>query len=382
MGASPLNPVYDFDRVISRTGTHSLKWDRFGQNALPMWVADMDFASPPCVREALEARIRHPVFGYTLAPEDLTKEITKRFSHHYSWEINPEWIVYLPGIVPALYAACRAFAGGGGEVVTFTPVYPPFLAVPAKTGCPLIEVPLSRRDGRYVMDPEVFEAALTPRTRVLLLCHPHNPTGRAFTPDEIETIAAICQQRGIVICSDEIHCDLILEDMAHRPTGSLDSGIAGMTVTLMSPGKTFNIAGLNMAFAVIPDGKKRAAFCGQCSGILPEPNLFGYEVCRAVYRDAEPWRQQLLDVLRKNAGLVLDYVKKRNGWEMDRVESTYLAWLDLRKSGLNDPFSRIREAGVVLSDGRAFGAPGFVRLNFGCPLSLLEEGLARLDTVP
>ena len=371
---------YDFDAHVDRTGTNSLKWQRYaGRDILPMWVADMDYAAPPCVHSALRDRVDHGVYGYTLASDELIQVLLDRFRELYSWEIKADWIVWLPGVVPGLHAACRAYSEPGDAIVTFTPVYPPLLGTPALAGRNLIAVDLVLRDGHYTIDMEAFEQALTPRTKVLLLCQPHNPVGRLFTREELEPVIALCRARGIVICSDEIHCDLLLDGQAHQPVPSLTAEAPGMSLTLMSPGKTFNTAGLNLAFAVIPDPALRRRYVNARKDIIPTPNALAYTACLAAYRDGEFWRQALLAVLRRNADIVCEAVSRGMApLTTTRVDSTYLAWIDARGLEAKHPYTFFRNGGVGLSDGTPFGAPGFVRLNFACPLPMLEAALGRM----
>ncbi len=373
--------VFDFDTVIDRSGTGSLKWQNFERgNILPMWVADMDFASPPAVIEALSKRIEHGVYGYTVAPKELVELVVERCRQRYGWSVDPKWLVWLPGVVPGLNIACRAFTRPGDAVATFTPVYPPFLEIPVETERTLCRIPLGRKEEHFEIDPERFIEDLSPATRLLLLCHPHNPVGRVFSEDSLRAIARICRQRNIVVCSDEIYADLILDDTPHRPFITLAPDMTEHTVTLLSPGKTFNITGLNIGMAIIPNNHMRAQFKAIASHLVPHPNLLAYTAATAAYRDGEPWRQALLKVLRGNSELVYNFVNSNcDLLQMDPVQATYLAWIDARALKGEDPINRFRRAGVELSSGRPFGADGFVRLNFGCPRATLTCALDRLD---
>lgn len=372
--------MYDFDRVVERRGSDALKWDKYaGRDVIPMWVADMDFMCPEPVVQALRDRVDHGIFGYGLPPAELITVLEKRFADVYGWPIEPDWIVWLPGVVPGLTTVCTAFAETGDDIATFTPIYPPFLGVPETCGRRLLSIPLARRDGRYTIDAETFAAALTPRTRVLLLCQPHNPVGRVFEAGELMPVIEICLERNIVICSDEIHCDLILARTVHRPAASLSRDAAQSTVTLMSPGKTFNTAGLNTAFAVIPNRHLHRAFSKARRYALPYPNVLGYTAALAAYRDCETWRSEMIGKLRTNAEYLYRVINdEMPGLSMAPVEATYLAWIDARGLANDDPHLLFRQQGVALSDGKEFGAPGFVRLNFGCPMQLLHEGIGRI----
>ena len=372
--------MFDFDTPIDRRGSASVKWDTYrGRDVIPLWVADMDFRSPPVVLEALQRRVEHGVFGYTHAPEELTPAILARLQADYRWQVEPEWLVWLPGLVTGLNVACRAVGEDGDQVLTPVPVYPPFLSAPRHSRRDLLTVPLGRRDGRWELDLERLEAAVTPRTRLLLLCSPHNPVGRVFGREELAALADLCARHDLVICSDEIHADLVLDpDKAHVPTAALEPEVARRTITLMAPSKTFNTPGLGFSFAVVPDGALRGRFRAAMAGIVPQVNALGYTAALAAYRDGGPWQAALLAALRANRDSVEQAVAAMPGLAMDHVEATYLAWIDTRPAGLEDPVQFFEQAGVGLSDGRDFAGPGFVRLNFGCPQATLREALGRM----
>jgi len=372
----------DFDRPIDRRDSDSLKWHAcHGRDVLPLWVADMDFASPPCVLRALRQRIDHEVFGYPVATEGVNQAVVAWAAKQYGWRIDAEWLVWLPGLVPGLHLNCLAFAAAGEEVLSFVPVYPPFLSAPAATGRVLKTVPLIRPQGRWTLDPQALAAAVTTQTKLLLFCHPHNPVGRAFEREELAALADVVRRHpDLVVCSDEIHCDLVLEPRQHIPFASLDDEICERTVTLMSPAKTFNTPGLHCGFAVIPNRDLRRRFRSAAHGLVPQPNLFGFAACRAAYEEGEPWRLALLDYLRGNRDFLASFLAERLPmFSMSPVEATYLAWLDTRWLGPRNTAAFFEAAGVKLSDGAEFHGPGWMRLNFGCPRATLEQALQRLE---
>jgi cystathionine beta-lyase len=372
--------TYNFKSIVDRTQSCSLKWDLYrDQDVIPMWVADMDFPAPPEVLEVLQHRIDHGVLGYTLPPKALTEVLIDRLLSQHGWAVSPEWIVWLPGLVVGLNLACRAVGTPEDEVVVLTPVYPPFLSAPVLSGRQLRTVPLVQERGRYVVDEAALRDAITKKTRLLILCNPHNPVGRAFGREELEQIARICLENNVVMCSDEVHCDLILDDMPHTPTATLSADVAEKTITLMSPSKTFNLPGLNCAFAIIPDKTVRKRFESVKNGIVPNVNAFGYEAALAAYTRGEPWHRALLDQLRSNRDLVEHVIAQVPGLSMNHVEATYLAWIDARELGEKDPRAFFESAGVGLSNGRDFDGSGFVRLNFGCPEVTLKQGLDRIQ---
>jgi cysteine-S-conjugate beta-lyase len=370
----------DFDTPVDRTGTASFKWDKYPHGVLPLWVADMDFVSPPPVVAALCERAAHGVFGYSLVPDSLIEAITAHLLARYGWRIAPEWLVWLPSVVPGLNLACRAFAGPGEAVLTVTPVYPPFLEAPPDQGRRLVTVPAGFADGRWQLPLEAMEAAVTPDTRVLLFCHPHNPLGRVWSKDEVAAVVHFCRRHDLVLCSDEIHCDLILDELVHVPAALASPDDADRIVTLMSPSKTFNLPGLNFAFAIVPDEQLRRRFQRPGEGLLPFPGCFAIDAAEAAYLYGGGWLGELLDYLRGNRDLVEHFVAESlPGVSMAHVEATYLAWLDVRELDHADAAKACLSAGVALSPGSAFGDPGFVRLNFACARSTLQEALRRLQ---
>ncbi|MBW8017991.1 MAG: putative C-S lyase [Planctomycetes bacterium] len=371
---------YDFDQIIERRGTCSLKWDRYaGADIIAMWVADMDFRSPPGVMEQLTDRIDHGVFGYTTAPKELNDVIVKRLQDKYGWQIEGDWIIWLGDLISALHLSCRVAAGDGDEIIIFSPVYPPFFTSPAKTQ-KLTSIPLRRQNDRCTFDLESFKNAITPKTKLLLLCNPHNPVGRVYDRDELDAVTDICMENNITICSDEMHCDLILDNKKHIPTATLSPQAAANSITLYSPGKTFNLAGLNCSMAIIPDDKLRNNFKKQRSGNVPWVNILGYAATLAAYRDSGQWNKELIEYLRRNRDIVEDFIAGTRQLSMDRIEATYLAWIDVSKLNLADPQAFFEKAGVGLSDGKDFGSGDHMRLNFGCPKQTLIKALERMKT--
>ncbi len=372
-------PHFDFDRGVDRRGGDSLKWNKYaGRDILPLWVADMDFAAPPAVLAALEGRIAQGCLGYPEPWPALVDTLLRYLQREYAWSIDPEWLVWLPGLVTGLNLACRTVEGG---VMTATPVYPPFLSAPRLSGRDLIRVPLRLSEGCWRWDFAAMEAALAFDTRLLLLCHPHNPVGRAWSRDELEALAEFCRRHDLSVCSDEIHCDLILEDQRHHiPLAMIDADMARRCITLMAPSKTYNIPGLGCAFAVIADAPLRRRFTGVMRGIVPDVNVLGLTATQAAYRDCDEWRAALLDVLRENRDRVEAAVAAIPGLAMTHVEATYLAWIDARDLKVDDPAGFFEAAGVGLSRGSDFGLPGWVRLNFGCPRGLLDSALERMKS--
>ncbi len=374
--------TYDFENCPDRRGWGSLKWDRYaGKDILPMWVADMDFLSAPEIVASLRRRLDHGVFGYTIPFSSVTEAVLGYLGEAHGYEAKPEWISWLPGLVPALNLCCHAFADEGESVLTLTPVYSPFRTAPGNARRRLIEVPLLRSDAdRWEIDFDALESAVQPHTRIFFLCSPHNPVGGVFSREELARVAAFCERHDLVLVSDEIHCDLIFDPEArHCMTATLGPEVAQRTVTLLSPSKTYNLPGLACAYAVIANPALRQRFERTIRGIVTEVNCFGYAGCEAAYREGGPWRDALLKVLRQNHALVLEFVGTRlPGIRFTPMQATYLAWLDVRDLGLEQPAAFFEAAGVGLSDGTPFGDRHFLRLNFGCPEARLREGLDRM----
>jgi cystathionine beta-lyase len=372
---------FDFDSIIDRSNTASEKWDRYGgRDIIPLWVADMDFRSPPAIIRALHERVEHGVFGYTRPSRGVTESVVEHLERDFHWRIEAEWIVWLPGLVCGLNVLCRSVGEAGDDVVTLTPVYPPFLSAPPLSHRNLVTVPLRLRGTRWEADRDELERAITPRSKLLLLCSPHNPVGLCWSEEELLGFVEIAERHGLVIGSDEIHAGLVLDhNRRHLPLASLSPEAASRTITLMAPSKTFNIPGLGCSFAIIPDSHLRASFRKAREGIVPHVNTLGYAATEAAYRHGGAWREALIVYLRDNRDLVLQAVERMPGLSVTPVEATYLAWIDARTSGIRQPARFFEQAGVGLSDGTPFGAPGFLRLNFGCPRPLLREALRRME---
>lgn len=371
-----------FDEPVDRRDSDSLKWAKYrGKDIIPLWVADMDFRSPPAVIEALQERIAHGVFGYSVPQPELAEVVQQHLLAEYAWDIRPDWLVWLPGLVTGINVACRAVGDADDEVLTLVPVYPPFLSAPVLSQRQLRSVRLAQRGDGWEIDFDSLEKAITPRTRLLLLCNPHNPVGRAFDRSELERLAQLAERHALVICADEIHAGLVLDpDKRHIPMAGLSPETAARTITLQAPSKTFNIPGLGCAFAVISDPALRRSFRQAMAGIVPHVNTLGFTAALAAYGAGAQWHRELLTYLRGNRDLVEQAVLNMPGLKMPHVEATYLAWIDTREAGLADPARFFEGGGVGLSDGVEFDGPGFVRLNFGCTRALLNQGLERMQT--
>ncbi len=374
-----MTPI-NFDTFIDRRGTASQKWERYKDTEiLPMWVADTDFMAPPGVIEALHKRIDHGVFGYTNTPEKLNNLVLERMQQLYQWTIEPEWIVWLPGLVCGLNLACRSVGVEGDKVISPQPIYPPFVSAPHLSKRQVTQVPLVQKNGHAILDLEALESSITIDTRLLLFCNPQNPAGTVYRREELEQLAAIAEKHQLIVCSDEIHCDLILEpSLKHTPLASLNHEINNRTITLMAPSKTYNIAGLGCSFAIIPNEQLRRQFNNVRKGIVPDVNLLGYTAAIAAYEVGDEWNQKQLDYLRGNRDYLIQEINQIPGLKLDPIEATYLAWIDVSAAKLENPTRFFEQAGVGMSPGRDFGDSNFMRLNFGCPRPLLEEAVRRI----
>jgi cysteine-S-conjugate beta-lyase len=371
---------FDFDVVVDRVGTWSSRWERYaGRDVIPLWVADTDFRAPECVLEALAARLRHGVLGYTAPPQELREAIVARLRRLYRWRIEPDWIVFLPGVVPGLHLAARHLVRPDEHVLVPTPIYHHFKRAVELAPRAHADVPLVLHGGRWVFDEQRLAAAVRPNTRLLYLCNPHNPGGTIFTRVELERLATLAEQHDLVICSDEIHADLLLDaGKPHLPIAALAPEVSRRTVTLASPNKTFNFAGAGCAWAIVEDAALRRAFSADHHATVHDPSLFGYAAALAAYQGGEAWLAAQLDYLRINRDLAEREIATMEGLAMAHVEATYLAWIDVRGLAVPDAHAHFLAHGVALSPGAQFGAPGYLRLNFGTQRARLEEALARI----
>ncbi len=374
--------LYNFDTCPDRSGYGSLKWDKYkGRDILPLWVADMDFQSAPEIIAAMQARLDHGIFGYTIPFDEPVEAVLNYLQRQHGYKAHASWLNFLPGLVPAINLCCHAFTGPDDSVMTATPVYPPFLSAPDYAKRELIKVPLCLNpDDAWTLDFEAMETAVKPNTKIFVLCSPHNPVGRVYTREELTQLADFCERHDLILISDEIHCDLVFDEHAkHIVTSTLGEQIAKRTVTLMAPSKTYNLPGLACAFSVIEDSKLRLQFQKTIRGIITEVNCFGYAGCAAAYNQGEPWRRQLIAYLRENYNLVYKFIKEEIPEITFRpMQSTYLAWFDVSRLELENPVTFFEDHGVGLSDGTPFDGIQHLRLNFGCPRSRLEEGLEKM----
>ena len=375
--------IYDLDTVRERRGTDSAKWGRYGDEVLPLWVADMDFPAAEPILKALHRRVEHAFFGYARPTGELCGVICERLKRLYQWEVKEEEIFFLPCLVAGLNLSYLAFAGPGEGVLVQPPVYHHFIKDPVVHDRLLMDPPLVPKGDTYEIDFGAFEKAITDETRMFILCNPHNPVGRVLTRAELTSLAEICLRRNLVMISDEIHCDLLFPGCRHVPLATLGPETAARTITLMAPSKTYNLAGLNCGFAIIQNPKLQQIWRKASVGLVPSANIMGHAAALAGFRDSQEWLEQVLAYLKENYDFLIGNVAGNlPGIRMTRMEGTYLAWLDCRDAGIpGNPFEFfLKEAKVALNDGAEFGkgGEGFVRLNFACPQKILKEALQRM----
>ncbi|TYB30281.1 MAG: putative C-S lyase [Candidatus Mcinerneyibacterium aminivorans] len=385
-----MNTEYNFDEIVNRTNTNSIKWDYYKKfmnikkDLLPMWVADMDFKAPPEVIKALEQRASHGIYGYSGKPESYYDSIISWVDKRYNWKIKKEWIVYTPGIVPAINMAIDKFTEPGDGIVVQKPVYFPFFQSVNNQDRRVVDNKLVIENGKYVMDFNDLENKVNENTKMILLCSPHNPVGRVWKEEELKKLGDIAKKYDLMVFSDEIHADLILNDNQHISFASLSDDLAKRTITGFSPSKTFNIAGLYASAIVIPDESIRDKFKEIINRYhLYHTNCFAIEGLEAAYRYGEKWLDELLDYLEKNIELTKKVLKDIKKLNMIEPEGTFLVWLDFRKFNLtHEEITNIiiNEAGLLLNDGKMFGANGekFMRLNIATPQKKLKKGLEKL----
>ena len=379
---------FNFDHIVERRGSGSTKWEFYDADVLPLWVADMDFAVPEVIQNALHARVNHSIFGYALREiPELLNEICERTDRLYGWKVMPEQIIFFPGLTSALNALCRAFGERGDGVLVQPPIYFPFLSAIKNQEREILHAPLKRKDRKdcihYEIDFDVFEAAITARTNLFLLCNPHNPVGKLHSTEDLERMVSICERNDLVICSDEIHCELLLDGRTHRPTATLSPETAARCITLMAPSKTFNLAGLSCGYAIIQNPVLLEQVRKAAAGVIPGVNVMGFAGALAAFQHGAEWLRELLPYLAANRDYVIEFLREYMPViRTTHPEATYLMWLDCSASAIpGNPHNFFLQKGkVALNDGAMFGpgGEGFVRLNLACPRATIVEALQRM----
>ena len=383
--------MYDFDQLINRRGSHSVKWDEPEQEGvIPMWVADMDFMAAPAIQEALRKRVEHGVFGYTLVPDAYYDAIVNWFGRYHHWTIDRQDIIYTTGVVPAISCAIQALTMGGENVLIQTPVYNCFFSSIRNSGSNIVENPLKRQGDTYVIDFDDFERKCADeKTTAFLLCNPHNPAGRVWTKEELTRMNDICMRHHVRVIADEIHCELVMPGYTFTPFASISEACCDNSVTLNSPSKSFNIAGLQIANIICHDPAMRRRINRQVNiNEVCDVNPFGVEALMAAYNDSRDWLVALNDYLWENYQTLCRFCEEQlPQWKVLKLEGTYLPWVDITATGMtSDALADLllSEAKVMVNSGTMYGVQtgeGYIRLNIACPRALMLEGLERIKKV-
>ena len=376
---------YDFDKTIDRRATNSYKLDSAPEGVLPMWVADMDFRTAPAIIDALQKRVAHGIFGYTRVPDAYYDAVTSWFSRRHGWDIDREWIIYTSGVVPAVSAVIKALTVPGDKVIVQTPVYNCFFSSIRNNGCEIVSNPLRRTADTYKMDFDALErCAADPRAKVMLLCNPHNPAGRVWTPDELTRLGNICLRNGVTVVADEIHCELVYQGFKYTPFASLSDAFLHRSVTCVSPSKAFNIAGLQIANIVAFDNDLRSRIDKAINiNEVCDVNPFGVAATIAAYNEGEEWLNQLVDYLHGNYEAMAEFCRRElEEFPITRLEGTYLVWMDCSSLGMSSDaleHALLDDARLWLNAGTMYGAEGegYMRWNIACPRSVMLDGLNR-----
>ena len=381
---------WNFDEPVEREGTDCIKYDRrletFGKkDVIPMWVADMDFKTPGFIIDKLMSRLQHEILGYSFRPEEYYNSISRWVEKKHGWRIENEWICFCPGIVPALNLCTLSFTRPGDSIIVQPPVYTPFFSAVESHGRNLVYNQLTEKDGKWCMDFESLTASVNESTKMIIISNPHNPVGRAWSHQELETLAAICLKNNILILSDEIHCDLVLPGYKHSPIASISAEIAEITVTCIAPSKTYNLAGLSTSSLIIPNHVLRKYFNRKIDSLhIGNGNILGTVASVAAYSEGEEWLEALLEYLDKNAEYVINYCRELIPEIIPvRPEATYMMWLDCRKLGMNGKELQeffVSKAGVGLNEGSAFGpgGEGFMRINIGTTRQIVARAMEQI----
>ena len=370
----------NFDKIFDRRYKGFVKWQKYeNSDIIPMWVADMEFKSPSPILDKIKDKLEEGFLGYSYPPKEAYDSIIEYEFKEHNWKIKKDWIIFVPGLVSTLYAISKIFAKQDEGIATFIPIYPPFIKAPLYHKRKLKMIDLMRENQRYAIDFKKLKNQLTPNDKIFLFCNPHNPTGKVFDEQELVKFSQTVEEKNMLIVSDEIHCDIILnQDNRHIPIATVSEYALNNSITLQAPSKTYNIAGMNTAFVIIPNKIIREKFIQGVEESIPLVNVLGYQALIAAYNSGKRWKDKLLEYLRENMNIVYEFVKKFPKLKMLKPDATYLAWIDIRNLNLKNPIEYFERYGVGLSDGVDFGAEGFVRLNFGCSKAMLYKALERM----
>tara|TARA_B100000035_G_scaffold308940_1_gene314369 strand:+ start:10997 stop:12148 length:1152 start_codon:yes stop_codon:yes gene_type:complete len=369
---------YNFDKLITRSNTDSIKWNKFNPDIIPLWVADMDFKCPPCVTNSIKQRLNHEIYGYTSAPKKFQENISEYLYGQYQWDVNPEWIVVLPSVVSALYSIGINCTTDTSHIITPKPVYHHLRIAAQDSGRSYDEAQLSFINNRILLTDSSLQKVVKKNTDLLYFCNPHNPGGTVYSKKELENIIDFSVKNNITICSDEIHAGLVLDDIPHIPIAKVSEDAANQTITLMSLNKTFNFPGTGLAWAVCKNDELRKKIKVGIGSLIPETQLFGYIATQAVIDDGEDWRLALIKYLKGNRKLLFDAIDSIPGLAMYKMEASYLGWISCEKILHKDPYELFLKYGVALQPGKMFNDNNHVRINIATPQKNLMEALKRI----
>lgn len=365
-----------FDHKIDRKNHNSIKWTRYPEEVLPMWVADMDFEVAQPIQDAIQNFMDTKIYGYAMPPEELYEVIIKRFKDLYDWEVKREWIVLHPSVVSSIFVTCRMISLQPYSVMTSVPVYYPFMDAARGDGRNLQAVDLIKKDGKWTKDFDKMAEVADESTKLYILCNPHNPTGRIYTEDELNQLVDFCVERDILLLSDEIHADIIMdESQKHIPVAALSEKAAMQTVSLFSSGKAYNMPGINSGFAIIPNPELREKFVVGLEYNVPRMNKLGGDAALAAFRDSNDWLEEVLVYLRKNHEYLYEEINKIDGLKMDQAEATFLAWINYEALGIDNFADALEKNGLGVQEAEQFGAKGHIRLNFGTQFDRVQKAV-------
>ena len=374
---------YNFDKVINRFKTNSIRWDKYDSSVIPLWVADMDFESPPCIIKAMKDRVDHGIFGYTHEPKDFKKSIADYVREHYDWEVDPDWIVIIPSVVSALYSIGISCAKSTSHIITPQPIYHHLRLAAAESGRNFNEAQLETINNRQILSPKGLNEAVNnyyhQNSELLYFCNPHNPGGTVYKRNELIKVVDFCNKNDLFICSDEIHAGMILDDHKHIPIASISEEAANRTITLMSLNKTFNFPGAGLGWMICKNNNLRQLASHRIGKLIPHPEIFGYVATAAAIKDGEEWRLALLDYLTQNRKLLIEKINQIPGLRLYDIEASYLGWISCESLPVKNPHQLFIDYGVALQPGYMFNQPDHVRINIATPHSLLKEALDRME---
>ena len=369
---------YNFDELFDRKNTDSIRWNKYEQSVIPLWVADMDFKSPPCVVDALKKRIDHGIFGYSKEPDNFTSKISQYIKQQYDWDVDPSWIVIIPSVVSALYATANNCVKSDEHILVPRPVYHHLRVAAEKSNRLFTEVGLEILHDRLTLTQNSLINGLKNNSRLLFFCNPHNPGGTVYTRDELEKIVNIAYENDLIICSDEIHAGMVFNGKKHTPIASISDDAADRTITLMSLNKTFNFPGAGLAWMICKDNKLRDQVTKDIGTLIPETQIFGYISTLKAIEEGDEWRRALINYLESNKAFLQEELDRMDGLKLYDIEASYLGWINCESLPTKDPHKLFLEHGVALQPGYMFNQDKHLRINFGVPKKLLKEAINRM----